>query len=90
MRDLFASRRFLTALVDVLVATATLLIGRYAGEDTAFLLQLIVVSPPLFIPIIAAFTIDDVQAESHAHAERMETLRATTLEAALKAAQKNA
>ena len=90
MQALFQSRRFLTALVDVLTATATLVIGRYAGEDTAFLLQLVGMSQPLFIAIIAAYTLNDMQAASHAHAERMETLRATTLEVALRAAQKNA
>ena len=63
MGKLLSSRRFLTLMVDVILTSAAYFVAKYAGagvmEDVKFL---IITLQPVFIAVIAAFTVEDVQA----------------------------
>ena len=73
LNALFASRRFWVAVLDVLISTATIIVGRYGGEqDVSFLLTLVGIYQPLFLVVIAAFTVEDTKAMQLAHDAEME------------------
>jgi hypothetical protein len=62
LRGLIESRRFWIAILDLVLSTVLYFVGKYAGasvlEDTK---MVIITMQPLFLAIIAAYTIDNTQ-----------------------------
>ena len=61
-KNLFASRRFWTLLIDVLVSLVIYFGGKYAGAYMDDIRFLIVALQPVALLLIAAYTVDDMTA----------------------------
>ena len=60
MTPLFSSRRFWLLILDVVASLLIFFVGKYAAvaiEDVKFLIGLL---QPVFIMVIGAYTVDDV------------------------------
>lgn len=60
MSNLIQSRRFWTAVIDMVVSVALYAVGRYSPADLEFTKFLIAAIQPVVLVIIAAYTVEDV------------------------------
>ncbi len=63
MSKLLQSRRFLTLMVDVILSITAYFVAKYAGPDIQDDVKFLIITlQPVFIAVVAAFTVEDVQA----------------------------
>jgi hypothetical protein len=53
------SRRFLTAMVDAVISLGLLVCGHFWPDQLDFIKAVLVTMQPLFIALIAAYTVED-------------------------------
>lgn len=60
MNKLLQSRRFLTAVLDMVISISLFAVGKYSPNNLDFAKFLIVTIQPVVLIVIAAFTVEDV------------------------------
>lgn len=60
MNNLIKSRRFWTAVIDMVVSIALFAVGKYSPSDLDMTKFLIAAIQPVVLVIIAAYTVEDV------------------------------
>ena len=56
---LLASRKFWLVVMDAVISTATIIVGKYAQADAEFVKQLITIYQPVFVAIILGIAVED-------------------------------